>query len=89
VIHTPGHSKDSVCFYCEKEKVLLSGDTPLRVTTMGGSYSVEFINALENISRRNISTIYPGHDAPIKQKVREMVRMTLANVKSSGLMGCF
>ena len=27
VIHTPGHSPGSVCFWCEKEKVLISGDT--------------------------------------------------------------
>lgn len=27
VIHTPGHSKGSVCFYLKKEKILLSGDT--------------------------------------------------------------
>jgi glyoxylase-like metal-dependent hydrolase (beta-lactamase superfamily II) len=27
VIHTPGHSKGSVCLYNEKDKVLISGDT--------------------------------------------------------------
>lgn len=27
VIHTPGHSKGSCCFYIEDEKILLSGDT--------------------------------------------------------------
>jgi glyoxylase-like metal-dependent hydrolase (beta-lactamase superfamily II) len=27
VIHTPGHSPGSVCFYAEKEKCLISGDT--------------------------------------------------------------
>ena len=27
VIHTPGHTKGSVCIYNEKEKVLISGDT--------------------------------------------------------------
>lgn len=27
VIHTPGHSKGSVCFYWEEENILFSGDT--------------------------------------------------------------
>ena len=27
VIHTPGHTRGSVCFYCKEEKVLFTGDT--------------------------------------------------------------
>jgi len=27
VIHTPGHTPGSMCLYCEKEKLLISGDT--------------------------------------------------------------
>ncbi len=45
VIHTPGHSPDSVCFYCEAEKVAFTGDTLMagaigRTDLPGGSSSV-------------------------------------------------
>ena len=89
VIHTPGHSSDSVCLYCEKEKALFSGDTPIRIMTVGGSYSGEFISAFEKITRRNINTIYPGHDTPIREKVRDMIVTTLKNMKSSRALQCF
>lgn len=29
VIHTSGHSSNSVCFYCEDEGTLFLGDTPV------------------------------------------------------------
>ncbi len=86
VVRTPGHSSDSLCLYCEKEKVLFSGDTPIRIRTIGGSYSKEFVCALERLAKRNIRTIYPGHDMPIVERVLEIMRTTLANVKSSGCL---
>lgn len=36
VMHTPGHSTDSICLYCPGEQVLFSGDTPLNIMTPGG-----------------------------------------------------
>ncbi len=89
VIHTPGHSSDSVCLYCEKEKALFSGDTPVRIMTVGGSYSGEFISAFEKITRRNIHAIYPGHERPIMERAREMMTTTLNNMKSSRALQCF
>ncbi|MCX5810847.1 MAG: MBL fold metallo-hydrolase [Proteobacteria bacterium] len=89
VIHTPGHSSDSVCLYCEEEKTLFSGDTPVRIVTVGGSYSGEFISAFEKITRRNIHTIYSGHDRPIRERARDMMTTTLKNMKSSRALQCF
>ena len=32
VIHTPGHSPGSICFYCPDEELLISGDTLFKGT---------------------------------------------------------
>ena len=83
VIHTPGHSNDSICLYCKKQEILFSGDTPLFIKTIGGSYTEEFVKALENISKRKISKVYPGHGLPIMERVGELISDTLRNVYQS------
>lgn len=67
VIHTPGHSPGSVCYYNEAESIMLTGDTLFcdnigRFDLWGGSYetiraSLESLRAYD----RTIM-IYPGHD---------------------------
>ena len=49
VIHTPGHSSDSVCFYNPTEGVLFAGDTPLLITSPTGTYETGFLAALEKL----------------------------------------
>ena len=83
VIHIPGHSCDSICLYCPEQEVLFSGDTPLFIKTPGGSYTENFINALEKIACRPIGIVYPGHGAPISGQVGEMINTTLHNVYKS------
>ena len=51
VIHTPGHSSDSICLYNEAEGVLFAGDTPLLISSSTGSYEAGFKAALEKLSR--------------------------------------
>ena len=86
VIHTPGHSTDSVCLYDPADQVLFSGDTPLNIMTPGGSYSVEFVRSLEKLARLPIKTIFPGHDQPITHGAQEMIRTTLRHVYDSHIM---
>jgi glyoxylase-like metal-dependent hydrolase (beta-lactamase superfamily II) len=83
VIHAPIHSNDSICLYCAQEKVLFSGDTPVRVVSQDGSYEPVFISLLERLARMDIEVIYSGHDPPVTSNANQMIRATLANVRSA------
>ncbi len=66
VIHTPGHSPGSVCFYIEAEKVLFSGDTLFRMSVgrtdfEQGSLS-DLMTSLAKLTLLPDATkVYPGH----------------------------
>lgn len=83
VIHTPGHTSDSICLYCMEDGALFSGDTSLIITTTDGSYEENFVNALERIARKNITAIYPGHGEPITYSVKKLIYASLDNVRKS------
>ncbi len=66
VIHTPGHSKGSVCLYFESEKTLFSGDTLFQGTygkiTLPTSQPELMGPSLKRLALLPPSTIvYPGH----------------------------
>lgn len=82
VIHTPGHSNDSICLYCKKEKVLFAGDTPLVIRAKDTTYEKEFIQSLEYLSKKKIEIIYFGHGEPLKGECEKVLLNSLENAKS-------
>ena len=66
VIHTPGHTPGSVCLYCQKEGVLLSGDTLFRGSIGNLSFPTSKPDlmwpSLDKLARMPAETkVYPGH----------------------------
>ncbi len=66
VIHTPGHSKGSSCFLCDK--ILITGDTLFadgigRTDLHGGDGQIisASLSNLKNIENAKEITIFPGH----------------------------
>ena len=67
VIHTPGHTSGCSCLYCEKERLLFSGDTLFRGTW--GRTDVptgDFENIINSITKKLMilpddTIVYPGH----------------------------
>jgi len=82
VLHTPGHSSDSICLYSPSQKALFAGDTQVRVRWPGDMYSPEYIEGLLKIACRDIQKIYSGHDAPILSDCQEIIQHTLRNIHS-------
>lgn len=66
VVHTPGHSPGSVCYLCQAENVLFTGDTLFadnigRCDLWGGSYATIRQSLQKLRSLNGALTVYPGH----------------------------
>ncbi len=86
ILHTPGHSSDSICIYVQESKVLFSGDTPVIIKSSSGTYTKEFVHSLEKLSILEIDTIYPGHGEPIYCKGLNVIRKSLEKVYKSKII---
>jgi glyoxylase-like metal-dependent hydrolase (beta-lactamase superfamily II) len=69
VIHTPGHSFGSCCFYFQTEGVLISGDTLFKGTmgilSLPTSEPEKMWESLRTLSKLDPNIkVYPGHGAP-------------------------
>jgi glyoxylase-like metal-dependent hydrolase (beta-lactamase superfamily II) len=74
VIHTPGHSSDSICLYNGTEGVLFAGDTPLLLGSPDSTYETAFLTALAKLCARDIRRIYFGHGPPLMENCNERLR---------------
>lgn len=72
VIHTPGHTKGGSSLYCEKEKMLFSGDTLFKGTWGRTDLPTgNFENIIKSITNKLLvlpdeTIVYPGHNISTK-----------------------
>lgn len=69
VIHTPGHTPGGVCFYVEKEKTLISGDTLFQGTMGRIDFPQSNPDAMGSSLKKLAAlpfdtTVFPGHGGP-------------------------
>ena len=81
VIHTPGHTRGSVCIFDSKDRVCFTGDTIFNVdlgrTDLEDGSEEQMIRSITEIIDRwpNDIMIYPGHgDGCTMKKVRKINR---------------
>jgi hydroxyacylglutathione hydrolase len=65
ILHTPGHSPGSICFYAEDKKILICGDLVFEQgvgrTDLPFGNTEELINSIETISALDTELLLPGH----------------------------
>jgi glyoxylase-like metal-dependent hydrolase (beta-lactamase superfamily II) len=83
VVHTPGHSQDSICLYCRTDGVLFVGDMPVLIRSPDGSYSEEFVQALARLCEKDVQAIYFGHGEPITVQAKSVLLNSLQNVRAA------
>lgn len=81
VIHTPGHSSDSICLYAPAIKALFSGDTQLKPDQSCEMYTREYLEGLTKLAGKKIKGIYAGHDAPRTEGCEKIIRQALDNLR--------
>src|SRR5947208_3583329 len=70
VIHTPGHSVDSICFYLESEGVLFTGDTILGASSTTINDLGDYLTSLGQLrDLPNLQLLCPGHGPVIEEPV--------------------
>ena len=65
ILPSPGHARESVCFYCPEERFLITGDLIFsenvgRVDLPGGS-AQELKNSIEALGKLDVEYLLPGH----------------------------
>jgi len=79
VLHTPGHSVDSTCFYLESDGVLFTGDTILGSTTTTVENLADYRKSLKYlVELPNLKVICPGH-GPLIENPRERLKDYIAH----------
>lgn len=72
VLPSPGHSPDSVCFYCRAEKLLICGDVVFdrntgRVDLPGGN-GTQLKQSIEALAKLDVRYLLPGHMGPVEDE---------------------
>ena len=77
VVHTPGHTRGSICIYVREERALFTGDTALGLGTVAISPPPHgdmrlYLESLERLKGYDASLMLPGHGQPVEEVARKL-----------------
>jgi len=74
VLHTPGHTRGSICMYERKQKILFSGDTffcgGIGRTDLPTGDGEALARSLHELAKLEVDRLYPGHGSPAERNAR-------------------
>lgn len=87
VIHTPGHTPDSICLYESKRNILLTGDTmypgPIYLFFPESDFSA-YKQSIQNLVKLNVTTLLPSHNSFYQdKKILEITEKIIKNKQLS------
>ena len=87
VLHTPGHTPGSICLFCGKEEILISGDTVFTDGTFGrydfpGGSRAELTRSIERLALLEVEGLFPGHGEPVEEGGSRHIAAALGLIKS-------
>ena len=86
VIHTPGHTQDSICLYCSENGFLFVGDTAVILKSSNWSFEDNYIESMEYLCKKNVSRIFFGHGPPLESGCNEKLKRTLDVIHKSKIV---
>lgn len=88
VLHTPGHSTDSICLHNKEHGSLFVGDTPVIIHSASSTHEEAFYRVMADLCRKNIKAIYFGHGEPLSRSVLEILKTSLDNIRKNRSRAC-
>ncbi|MCK4455769.1 MAG: MBL fold metallo-hydrolase [Thermoplasmata archaeon] len=86
VIHTPGHTKGSICLYEEGTKSLLCGDTVFAYGGVGrwdfptGNLQ-ELVESVKGLTEIPVENLYPGHGPVVQGNAHKHIQASYRSLK--------
>ncbi|MFQ5819847.1 MAG: MBL fold metallo-hydrolase [Candidatus Heimdallarchaeota archaeon] len=86
VIHTPGHTPGSICFYEPTFKILFTGDTIFAGGGIGrsdlpGGDGQQLVQSIEKLLKLKVNYLFPGHNRIVTENAEAAIRASYENAK--------
>ncbi|KKG10383.1 hypothetical protein EO95_01690 [Methanosarcina sp. 1.H.T.1A.1] len=86
VIHTPGHTQDSICLYCSENGFLFVGDTRVILNSNNWTFEENYVKSMEYLCTKDVSRIFYGHGPPLDNRCNEKLQTTLNIIHNSKII---